>query len=97
MKTVIVRELGQSDILLPSLVAEGLAANDRIKLRLSALQAAAQHAREPSGAVAAAAYLHLRDALPGGRTAAVLSGGNLDPALFARILADALTGRVPMG
>ena len=52
MKTVIVRELGQSDILLPSLVAEGLAANDRIKLRLSALQAAARHAREPGGAVA---------------------------------------------
>ncbi|MGE0285378.1 MAG: hypothetical protein AB7I42_04235 [Bradyrhizobium sp.] len=51
MKTVIVRELGQSDILLPSLVAEGLAANDRIKLRLSALQAAAQHAREPARAV----------------------------------------------
>ena len=52
MKTVIVRELGQSDILLPALVAEGLAANDRIKLRLSALQAAAQHAREPNGAIA---------------------------------------------
>ncbi|MBI5323222.1 hypothetical protein [Bradyrhizobium sp.] len=52
MKTVIVKELGQSDILLPSLVAEGLAANDRIKLRLSALQAAAQHAREPNRAVA---------------------------------------------
>ena len=52
MKTVIVKELGQSAILLPSLVAEGLAANDRIKLRLSALQAAAQHAREPDRAVA---------------------------------------------
>jgi hypothetical protein len=50
MKTVIVKELGQADILLPSLVAEGLAANDRIKLRLSALQAAAQHAREPDRA-----------------------------------------------
>ena len=52
MKSVIVKELGQSDILLPSLVAEGLAANDRIKLRLSALQAAAQHAREPNRPVA---------------------------------------------
>ncbi len=47
MKTEIVRELGQPDILLPQLVAEGLAANDRIKLRLSALQAAVQHARQP--------------------------------------------------
>ena len=52
MKTVIARELGQSDILLPSLVAEGLAANDRIKLRLSVLQAAVQHASDPSGPIA---------------------------------------------
>jgi len=29
------------------LVAEGLAANDRIKIRLSLLQAAARHARDP--------------------------------------------------
>ncbi|MBC7018100.1 hypothetical protein G6O44_25600, partial [Salmonella enterica subsp. enterica serovar Enteritidis] len=35
------------DILLPALVAEGLSANDRIKVRMSALQAAAHHAREP--------------------------------------------------
>src|SRR3974377_722662 len=48
MKSQIVRELGEADILLPSLVAEGLAANDRIKVRMSALQAAAQHALEPS-------------------------------------------------
>src|SRR5512139_1592101 len=47
MKTQIIAELGQDDILLPSLVAEGLAANDRIKVRMSALQAASQHAREP--------------------------------------------------
>ncbi|WP_454615809.1 hypothetical protein [Bradyrhizobium cenepequi] len=47
MKARIIRELGQTDILLPSLVAEGLAANDRIKVRLSALQAAAEHARQP--------------------------------------------------
>lgn len=47
MKTQIIEELGQGDILLPNLVAEGLAANDRIKVRMSALQAAAQHAREP--------------------------------------------------
>jgi phosphohistidine swiveling domain-containing protein len=32
---------------LPSLVAEGLAVNDRIKVRMSALQAAAQHAQQP--------------------------------------------------
>lgn len=47
MKTQIIEELGQADILLPALVAEGLAANDRIKVRMSALQAAAHHAQEP--------------------------------------------------
>jgi hypothetical protein len=47
MKSQIIEQLGQADILLPSLVAEGLAANDRIKVRLSALQAAAHHAQAP--------------------------------------------------
>jgi uncharacterized protein Yka (UPF0111/DUF47 family) len=47
MKSKIISRLGQGDILLPSLIAEGLAANDRVKARLSALQAAAGHAREP--------------------------------------------------
>jgi uncharacterized protein Yka (UPF0111/DUF47 family) len=47
MKSQIINVLGQGDILLPSLVAEGLAANDRIKVRMSALQAAAQHAQQP--------------------------------------------------
>ena len=47
MKSKIIEELGQTGMLLPSLVADGLAANDRIKVRMSALQAAAQHAREP--------------------------------------------------
>ncbi|MDC7789686.1 hypothetical protein PQJ75_29600 [Rhodoplanes sp. TEM] len=49
MKTRIIEHLGQSDILLPSLIAEALAANDRAKLRMSVLQAAAQHARRPGG------------------------------------------------
>ncbi len=47
MKTRIIEHLGQADVLLPSLVAEGLAANDRIKVRMSALQAACEHARDP--------------------------------------------------
>ena len=38
MKSQIIKELGQADILLPSLIADGLAANDRVKVRLSALQ-----------------------------------------------------------
>jgi len=48
MKTRIVEHLGQTEVLLPSLVRAGLAANDRAKLRMSALQAAAQHARHPA-------------------------------------------------
>jgi uncharacterized protein Yka (UPF0111/DUF47 family) len=47
MKSEIIEELGQFYLLLPSLIAEGLAANDRVKARLSVLQAAAQHAHEP--------------------------------------------------
>src|SRR5208337_2991058 len=47
MKSQIIEQLGQADLLLPSLVAEGLAANDRIKVRMSALQAAVQHAQQP--------------------------------------------------
>jgi len=38
---------------------------------------------EPSGAVAAAAYLHHGSELPPGRTVAVISGGNADPKLLA--------------
>src|ERR1035437_9511823 len=49
MKSQIIERLGQTDILLPSLIAEGLAANDRVKARLSVLQAAGRHARDPGG------------------------------------------------
>ena len=50
MKSEIIDRLGQADLLLPSRVAEGLAANDRVKLRLSVLQAAVQRACEPTSA-----------------------------------------------
>lgn len=40
---------------------------------------------EPSGAVTTAAYLN-RNELPAGRTVAVVSGGNIDPALLATVL-----------
>lgn len=42
---------------------------------------------EPSGATAPAAYLHHADELPGGRTVAIVSGGNIDPAMLAELLA----------
>lgn len=47
MKSAIIERLGQTDILLPSLIQTGLEANDRVKVRLSVLQAAAAHARNP--------------------------------------------------
>jgi uncharacterized protein Yka (UPF0111/DUF47 family) len=50
MKSRIIEHLGEAGILLPALVAAGLAANDRVKVRLSALQAAADHARNPGAA-----------------------------------------------
>lgn len=43
---------------------------------------------EPSGAVAPAAFLHHEHELPEGRTAAVVSGGNIDPALLSGVLAS---------
>ena len=48
MKSRIVEALGETAIILPSLVAEGLRANEQAKVRMSALQAAARHARDPS-------------------------------------------------
>ena len=51
MKSEIIRELGEGSMLLPSLIREGLAANDRIKVRMSALQAAAQHAAHPEAPI----------------------------------------------
>jgi len=47
MKSGIIEKLGQGDILLPALIVEGLIANDRVKARLSVLQAAARHAHQP--------------------------------------------------
>ena len=41
---------------------------------------------EPSGAVALAAVLHRRAQLPDGETVAVVTGGNIDPALLATVL-----------
>ncbi|MEW6644847.1 MAG: hypothetical protein AB1586_30385 [Pseudomonadota bacterium] len=51
MKSQIIEQLGEAGMLLPVVVADALAANDRIKVRLSALQAAAYHARQPDDAV----------------------------------------------
>ena len=49
-KTQIIEHLGEKAVLLPSLIADGLAANERIKLRLTLLQEAAAQAQAPSRA-----------------------------------------------
>ena len=50
LKSGIVGVLGESEVLLPGLIGAALAANDRIKLRLSLMQEAAAKAREPARA-----------------------------------------------
>ena len=50
-KTLIVDELGDRALLLPQRLQEALAANDQVKLRLTALQAAELHADHPDGAL----------------------------------------------
>ena len=50
MKAEIISRAGQTDVLLPSLIAEGLTAKDRVKTRLSVLLAVERHARYPAGA-----------------------------------------------
>lgn len=51
MKSRIVEHIGEPGLLLPAMVAAGLAANDRVKVRLSVLQAAGRRGRDPQGAV----------------------------------------------
>jgi uncharacterized protein Yka (UPF0111/DUF47 family) len=77
MKSQIVTELGQADILLPALVTEALAANDRIKVRMSALQAAAQHARQPGPPATDLAVESRAAGIAPAATAALISGAHL--------------------
>ncbi|WP_242902866.1 threonine ammonia-lyase [Actinomadura terrae] len=61
---------------------------DDIKATMRRLARETRLVAEPSGAVATAAYLHHRDELPEGATyVSVLSGGNVDPALFQEVYA----------
>lgn len=50
MKSDIVAHLGQTGVLLPALIGEGLRANDRVKVRFGVLQAAVRHAHDPLNA-----------------------------------------------
>lgn len=59
-----------------------------IRSATRALTVQAHLAAEPSGAVPIAAALFHRDRLPSGTAVAVISGGNVDPAVLADILTD---------
>ncbi len=48
MKSLIVGHLGHGELILPSLISKGLAANDRAKIRLSVLQEMVRRARHPA-------------------------------------------------
>ncbi|MGH3242250.1 MAG: threonine ammonia-lyase [Spirillospora sp.] len=60
---------------------------DEIRQAMRRLAREARLIAEPSGAVATAAYLYHRAELPEGRAyVSILSGGNVDPALFLDVL-----------
>lgn len=60
---------------------------DEIARAARAVALGARLVAEPSGAVPVAAHLFHADRLPAGRHVAVLSGGNVDPAVLAALLA----------
>ena len=60
--------------------------DEEIRAAVLALHRGAKLVVEPSGAVAMAALMHGKTGLEGRRVVAVLSGGNIDPALLARWL-----------
>jgi threonine dehydratase len=66
----------------------------QIRSTVGLLARRARLVAEPAGAVATAGYLFRRDDLPRGRTVAVVSGGNIDPALFADILTESSAASV---
>jgi threonine dehydratase len=59
---------------------------DAIRLAMRRLALETRLVAEPSGATAVAAYLETADQLPTGPAVAVLSGGNVDPALLTEVL-----------
>jgi threonine dehydratase len=61
--------------------------DDAIRHAVRTLALSSRLVAEPGGAVATAAYLTHADELPEGPVVAVVSGGNIDPALLAELLA----------
>jgi uncharacterized protein Yka (UPF0111/DUF47 family) len=106
MKTAIVRQIGVSGLELPGQVAAALQANDRAKFRLTVLQLARAHAKDPSRPVpdleAERPNSGLADFSPGQmiRAAREAAGGYDIPgaaALLARLAADIATMAAPLG
>ena len=63
--------------------------DDELRVAMRALALRSGLVAEPGGAAALAAYVvHAGELPPGRRCVAVVSGGNVDPALFAEVLAD---------
>ncbi|EHR60207.1 threonine ammonia-lyase [Saccharomonospora cyanea] len=63
---------------------------DEIRSAMAVLARRGRLVAEPSGAVPTAAYLYHAAELPAGRTVAVVSGGNVDPALLSDVLTRSL-------
>jgi threonine dehydratase len=61
--------------------------DEQIEVMVGRLGREANLVVEPSGALGPAAYVFAHDELPVGRTVAVISGGNLDPAYLASLIA----------
>ncbi|MEV6523252.1 threonine/serine dehydratase [Longispora sp. NPDC051575] len=59
---------------------------EEIGAAVGVLARSARLVAEPSGAVSTAAYLYHREELPLGRTVAIISGGNINPALLAALV-----------
>lgn len=89
MKAQIIEGLGKADILLPSLVAEGLAANDRVKVHLSALQAMTEQACRPGPAAGDPARHASPQSSRESSLAAEFSAAGLDPSAAAGVMSGA--------
>ncbi|WP_026212471.1 threonine ammonia-lyase [Longispora albida] len=59
---------------------------EEIRAAMGVLARRSRLVAEPSGAVATAAYLYHREEMPTGDTVAIVSGGNVDPALLKSVV-----------
>lgn len=86
--------LGESNFRHMAVLVDGIVTvtEDEIRSAVVTLARRAGITAEPSGAVTTAAYLWHAAEIPGGKVAAVVSGGNIDPALLRELLAESAAG-----